>query len=370
MLHLVFIIAFAWSAQQTDNAAAHFNRAVELQRAGELRQSAAEYRIAIAQKPDYVEALANLGSVLSRLGQYQESVEAYERALKLAPGLTPLLLNLGIAHHRAGVFEKAAQVFAAVIATTPDAVQARQLLGISLVELGRDSEAIPHLETSLASSPGDTAVLYSLGLAYLRVGRSELPQIIDRLAQQPAGLAASHLLRGQKLLAGGEYERSISELDEAAKLNPALPRLHYSLGLALLKLGRNADALASLKNELSRTPRDFSTLYYLAYLHELQGDIDAARERLNAALKLDALSPEANSLLGKILLKQNRAAEAIAPLELAVKGDPKDPDKRYLLGRTYQQTGRREDAAREFAEVQRLKAEQLEHDRARTPKPM
>jgi tetratricopeptide (TPR) repeat protein len=370
MLHCFLVITLVFCVQQTDDAAAHFARGVELQRDGELRQAAAEYRIAITAKPNYVEALANLGSVLSRLGEYQESVRAYEQALKIAPNLNPLLLNLGIAHHRAGVFEKAVQAFAKVLAAAPDSVQARQLLGVSLVELGRDAEAIPHLEISLASSPGDTAVLYSLGLAYLRVGRRELPQIIDRLARQPAGLAASHLLSGQRLLAGGEYERSISELNVAEKLNPALPRLHYSLGLALLKLGRNADALASLKNELNRTPRDFSTLYYVAYLHELQGDIDAARERLDAALRLDASSPEANSLLGKILLKQNRAAEAIAPLELAVKGDPKDPDKRYLLGRSYQQTGRREDAAREFAEVQRLKAEQLEHDRARTPKPM
>ena len=370
MPHFLLVITLVLGVHQTDGAAAHFGRAVELQRAGELRQAAAEYRIAIAKKPDYVEALANLGSVLSRLGQYQESVEAYERALKIAPNLTPLLLNLGIAHHRAGVFDKAAEVFSRLLVTTPDAVQARQLLGISLVELGRDSEAIPHLETSLVSSQEDTAVLYSLGLAYLRTGRPELSQIINRLALQQGGLATSHLLNGQRLLAGGEYERSISELDEAAKLNPALPRLHYSLGLAQLKLGRNADALASLKNELSRTPRDFSTLYYLAYLHELQGDIDAARAKLNAALELDSRSPEANLLLGKILLKQNKAVEAIAPLELAVKGDPKDPDKRYLLGRSYQQTGRREDAAREFAEVQRLKAEQLEHDRARTPKPM
>src|SRR6266851_5692167 len=124
MLHLLFIIAFAWSGQQTGDPATHFSRAVELQRAGELRQAAAEYRIAIAEKPDYVEALANLGGVLSRLGQYQESVEVYERALKVAPDLTPLLLNLGIAHHRAGAFEKAAQAFATVLAATPDAAQA------------------------------------------------------------------------------------------------------------------------------------------------------------------------------------------------------------------------------------------------------
>ena len=49
--------------------------------------------------------------------------------------------------------------------------------------------------------------------------------------------------------------------------------------------------------------------------------------------------------------------------------DPDDPDNRYLLARVYQRLGRGEEAAREFAEVQRLKARQLEGDRARTPRP-
>jgi len=84
---------------------------------------------------------------------------------------------------------------------------------------------------------------------------------------------------------------------------------------------------------------------------------------------LEPQSPEANALLGKILLKQGKSAEALAPLETAIAKDSSDPDKRYLLARVYQTLGRRQDAAREFAEVQRLKAKQLETDRARTPKP-
>ncbi len=74
-------------------------------------------------------------------------------------------------------------------------------------------------------------------------------------------------------------------------------------------------------------------------------------------------------MLGKILFKQGQAAEAVKPLELAAAKKPTDHELRYTLARVYQQLGRKQEAAREFAEVQRLKAEQLKKDRANTPKP-
>ena len=367
---VLILLALSWiCAQQPPETTERFNRAVELQRQGALKEAAAEYRALLDANPKYIEALANLGSVLSRLGSYEESVDAYERALKLAPQLTPLLLNLGIAHHRAGQFEKAVDILQRVLEMDPRAVQAVQLLGVSLVELGRDNDAVPYLERAVQISPNDPAVLYSLGLASLRLGRPDADRAIATLVESPNGMPASHLLKGQVLLFQLEYERAVAELETAAKLNADLPRLRYSLGLALLKLGRNKEAIASFENELVRTPRDFSTLYYLAYLNEAEGNLDAAMERLSVALRLDPKSLEGNALLGKILVKQNKAAAAVGPLEFAVRGDPDDPDKHYTLARVYQQLGRGEDAAREFSEVQRLKAAQLKSDRARTPKP-
>jgi len=238
-----------------------------------------------------------------------------------------------------------------------------------LVELGRDSEALPHLERSLEVSPDDPAVLYSIGLAYLRLRLPRLQDTIDRLARLPAGKAASHLLRGQMLLSGDEFQKSLDELNEAAALNAELPRLQYSLGLALLKVGRNKEAINAFARELIRHPNDFSSLYYLAYLHEIDGDLDAALKGIEAALKLEAESAEANALLGKILIKRNRPAEAIGPLEKAVKTDPADPGKHYLLARAYRQLGRREESSREFAEAERLKGEELKRDRARIANP-
>jgi len=59
----------------------------------------------------------------------------------------------------------------------------------------------------------------------------------------------------------------------------------------------------------------------------------------------------------------------VKPLEAAVAKDPEDGEKRYQLARVYLQLGRREEAAREFAESQQLKARQLQRDRERIPKP-
>lgn len=365
---LTSMLAWSITFQQPVDRLDKFNRAVELQRQGALKEAAAEYRALLAARPDYPEAHANLGAVLAQLGQYEAAVASYEAALRFAPKLTPVLLNLGIAHFRVGQFERAAANLERFLDQAPEHLQARRLLGLSLVELNRNDAAIAQLEKTIGAAPDDPAVLYGLGISYLRQQYAGVNEIIERLAKLPTGLAAARLLRGQMLLGRFEFERALTELEAAAELDSKLPRLHYSLGLAYLKLNRNKEAVGAFEQELNRTPQDFSTLYYLAYLHEASQDLAAARRRLDAALKLEPQSPEANALLAKILVGQGKVAEALTPLEGAVAKDPADPEKRFLLARVYQQLGRRQDAAREFAEVRRLKAKQLDADRARTPR--
>lgn len=366
---LLALLIVSSESSQTPDTSAQFNRAVQLQQQGKLTEAADEYRALLKIKPDYAEAHANLGVVLAQLGKYDEAIGAYESAWKLAPQLTPVLLNLGIAHYRAGHYRKAADVLRAFLGVSPESVQARQLYGLSLVEIGEDETAIVHLELTLKEAPQDVAVLYSLGLAYLHLKRPETRSMVDRLAAFPAGEPASHLLSGQSLIASGDYERAIAELRIAEKMDGNLPRLHYSLGLAYHQTGSSKEALAAFERELARRPEDFLTSYYVAFLNEAEGNLEAAAKQLSRAMKLVPDSPDANALLGKILLKQDRAAEAVAPLELAIAKNPSDSDRRYTLARVYQKLGRKEEAAREFAEVQRLRAKKLEEDRARTPKP-
>src|SRR5262249_43284555 len=337
VLTLIFALWLAPQQPQLADLSARFNRAVELQQQGRLSEAADEYRALLKIKPDYVEAHANLGVVLSHLGRYDEAIAAYESAIKLAPQLTPIQLNLGIAHYRAGQFAKAIAVFERFLEQKPDVLQARQLFGLSLAALGRDEEAIKQLEPTLDRAPQDPAVLYSLGLAYLRLSKPGFRSTLERLAAFPAGRSALHLLQGQAFLRDQEFDQALEELQTAVGLNADLPRLHFCLGLTHLKLSHYKEAAAAFEKEVKRSPQDVSAIYYLAEALENDGDLVGARRWLESALKLDAQSAEVNGLLGKILFKQGKVAEALLPLETAVAKMPSNHECRYLLARVYQQ---------------------------------
>jgi tetratricopeptide (TPR) repeat protein len=237
------------------------------------------------------------------------------------------------------------------------------------VELGRDEEALKYLEPALASSPNDPALIYALGLASLRLRRPMVNGAIKALAEAPGGLPASRLLQGQANLTNFQFEKAVEDLEAARKLNPELPRLHYSLGLAYFKTDRFDDARAAFEAELTRTPKDVSSLCYLASMDEKEAKLESARQRLDVALSVDPTSPDANWLLGKVLIAQGRPAQAVRPLQIAVSSDPLDPQKRYQLARAYQQIGRREDAERELAEMKRIQALEFEKDQSKVIKP-
>jgi tetratricopeptide (TPR) repeat protein len=346
-----------------------FNRAVELQQKGQWPEAADAWRKFLELEPSHAGAHANLGAVLSRLGEYDEAVKSYDSALRLDPRLTDALFNLGVAHYRAGQYAKAAEALGRYLAVRPDAWQAQQMRGLSLVELGRDEEAAPLLEAALKSNSRDLSLLFGLGLAYLRLKRPDVKTMIDNLAAITNGKPFAHLLKGQNYLADSDFQHAVEELEAASKLSQDLPRLHFSLGVAYLRAGRNQEALRAFERELQRLPRDYWTLYYLAFLNDAEGQLETALARARLAQALQPRSADACALLGKILLKQGAAAEAVAPLETAVEQNPNDANLRFQLARAYQQSGRRQDAARQFAEAQRLKDQGIEKERKGATKP-
>ena len=69
-------------------------------------------------------------------------------------------------------------------------------------------------------------------------------------------------------------------------------------------------------------------------------------------------SAEALYLLGRMLLAQGAATEAVEPLEAAARLTPEDPNVRYQLGQAYQTLGRTELARRELEAARQLGSRQ------------
>ena len=66
-------------------------------------------------------------------------------------------------------------------------------------------------------------------------------------------------------------------------------------------------------------------------------------------------SGDARYLLGKILLAQGKAAEALEHLEAAARLQPQEASAHYQLGQAYQRLGRGEEAAAQFEAFRKLK---------------
>jgi tetratricopeptide (TPR) repeat protein len=369
LISLLTVMQAQQGRTQPSPAEAAFNHAMELQQQSSWPEAAAAWRQFLELEPRHAGAHVNLGAVLARMEQYDEAIGNYQEALRLDPSLTQVLFNIGVAHYRAGHYEQAAEVLGHFLNTSPNSWQAKQMRGLALVELGRDDQAEPLLAEALTDNPDDLSLLFGLGLTYLRLNKPQVKDIIEKLASTAPGLPFAHLLKGQSYLANTDYQHAAESLEAAERLSDDLPRLHFSLGVAYLHLGRNADAMSQFEREARRLPRDYWTLYYEAFLYEAKGQLDRASERVRLALEVQPQSSDANALLGKVLLKQGKAADAVGPLAAAVAQNPRDANLRFQLARAYQQAGRKEEAAREFAEAQRLKDDAIERERKGSARP-
>ena len=122
----------------------------------------------------------------------------------------------------------------------------------------------------------------------------------------------------------GNMAAAIPMLEQALKIDPALAKTHYFMGIALKTLGRYDEALTHLKIAAAQYPRDRVVL----------------------------------GQIGRVQFLQRQFSEAVASFERVLAVDPEDLLAHYNLMLCYQGLGNTELAAREQALYLRFKADE------------
>jgi tetratricopeptide (TPR) repeat protein len=99
-------------------------------------------------------------------------------------------------------------------------------------------------------------------------------------------------------------------------------------------------------------PSNAGAEYVLGEMAKQKEQWNEALEHFSHAAKLDTAFGDAFVGWGGALLSMKKYAEAIAPLQTAVKLQSGNPAAHYMLGIAYARAGRKEDGDREF-EIQR-----------------
>jgi Flp pilus assembly protein TadD len=134
-----------------------------------------------------------------------------------------------------------------------------------------------------------------------------------------------------ELVGAGQWDRALTELEEAARLAPSNASIKNNLALCYWQTGQTSQALAKIKESLALNPNNPATLERWAAISEQRGDLNEARHAYRALL---AVSVRADTRLdfARFLMRHDAAHEAVSVLETAFELEPGHPGIFNTLG--------------------------------------
>jgi tetratricopeptide (TPR) repeat protein len=226
---------------------------IALQAVGRQAEAAGHFRACQTLLPDDPAPPLNLSGALLALGDTAGAIHAARRAKLRAPTMPQTHYTLGTAYLAAGFPDRAVAAFREATRLAPRFAEAWVNLGVAQYRTGNIEGAKQAMRAALAADPTHQAAAANLG-GFLRLtGEVEAAEALlrDRVARDP-NAAAARMNLAADLLQEDRAAEALALLDgpdwsDGGPSDP-LMRQHWRLqqALALIKLGRPADARAAL----------------------------------------------------------------------------------------------------------------------------
>ena len=217
------------------------------------------------------------------------------------------------------------------------------------MSLDRQDDALHFIEFLDHEFPGDPAVLYLTTHIFSDLSIRASQKLIYTAPASPQ----VHQLNAEALETQGKWKEAAEEYRVVLQKDPNMPGIHYRIGRLILSQPRTPatfdDARKEFEAELKIDPSNAGAEYVLGELARQEQKWPEAIDHFSRATKLDARFADAFMGLGRSLTSAGKAGEAIAPLEIAEKLQPANPETHFYLATAYIRSGRKADAEREMA---------------------
>lgn len=201
----------------------------------------------IVEQPDNVIARNLKGELLTSRGELETAAASFNEAIAKAPQWWMPYRGLALSHLAGKRNEQAIQVLETGLQKTSAAALGTDLAAL-YERLDRPDDAIRVYETLVSRDPGSVAALNNLAMLLVsyRTDAGSL-QRAEELSGKLNHVTEPSILntRGWVKFKRGEFQESVSLLQQAVEKSPESPLMRYHLGMAQLKAG---DRLAAEKN--------------------------------------------------------------------------------------------------------------------------
>ncbi len=304
------------------------------------KQQTLEYALALVQKAIALDdSLPDAHSLLSMIyalkQEYDQAVTEGEQAIALDPNngdsyaIQAQILNF------AGRGEEAIQMVGRAMRMNPryPAWYAFEL-GWAYLITGQCDQATSALQEALHQNPNYLAAHFSLAISYLRQWVFQLSADTQLLAQAMAmaqrgftlsdSLPWGHLILGQIYLGQKQYDLAMSEMERAIVLDPNDAFNYAALAETLSRVGRSEEALAMVEQARQHKPLNADLhLWSLGVALYLAGRPDEAIAPLKQYLSRYPNFLGAHLTLATVYSELGREAEARAEAAEVLRLNPK-----------------------------------------------
>src|SRR5262245_6439318 len=355
-------------------AATHLRRAVEI----DPRQYEARFELLATYR-----ALGDIAQALSQLDLLQDArpsdprvtyvaallaadrndlntaINGFREALRRDPSLYGAWQDLGMSYIKLNRWKEAAQTFAELTERQAESVEAAYLHALSLFNSGELKGAELEARRTLRLNAGVADAHTLLGIILASRGNQNgeaIEALQQAVALDPKNFDAQFNL-GRVQYLTKDYANAVSSLTAALELRPDHSQARFFLGTTLEATGDSDAALKQYEELNRRDPQSPYGKLGLGALLVKRGKLAEAIDALRKSIELDSTNFEAHLALGRALSLNEKFEEAVLSLQRAVAISPERPDAHYQLGLALRRLGRTQEAAREFAIVDKLNAE-------------
>ncbi len=352
-------------APATDELARHLSAAETYQLSGDLARAGEENRAIVRI------ALRRLGAVAIRERDLRRAARLLTDSLAAGDD-TSARTDLAVAHMRLLETDAAITEAQAAVALDEQNARAHHVLGKLNYIKGDYAGARRELERAVVLDP-DLDAAYTLGMTYLRLKDLGHARLLFEEMQSALGNSPdAHLLFGRAYEETDFPAEAEREFRAALALNPRAPRAHFYLGYVILQHGGNeriAEAGEEFERELELSPQDFYSNFFRGVVAATEHDHRKAVRHLLAAARIKPDSGDAHLFLGQSQAELgDPAAEKTLRRAIELTRDVAQNSfqiKRahYLLGRVLLKAGRRAEAEQELSVARELQGQSLESTR-------
>jgi predicted Zn-dependent protease len=155
--------------------------------------------------------------------------------------------------------------------------------------------ALVEYKKAAEMAPTQAGVHYHLGSVYTELGQWDeaLAQFQAELTNDPYNCRALGQIGNILITQQSHPDAGLEDVDKALKLCPDLTQAHVDRGNALLKLGRNRDAVAELEIAEREDPGDPTPHFLMSRAVRALGDTARASTEMQIYAKLQSQASEA-----------------------------------------------------------------------------